>query len=392
MCACARARVCVCVLLECCGARFGFFLRNLFRRIEHGYTRVLVTLGVLSCWVIQFLLLIDSFPRPATRPMLTVMAGINTVASLFSLLSQNTDLFKEVLKCFEAFYILMHATIFIMALINLSDFDLPYLLLFVSHGITFVQVITLDAWPHKRRVITTDDGHTNITMRPHQIVFAHLVGICVFTASIVYRVYARSLPGLTESECATRAPLDWCTPAGAVGVLDSAGIHPNDIILHVGTAFSSSTTATTTAGGGGNAAANGADGDTTTPGGAGAAASNGASTGGEGADAAGAAGAAAADGDGESWGSYFNIFGDKGGPYTGWASDEHGWSALHEGGQLEFLNMIKLAQTSGTTILVFLSRHLTKRLADPDVCVLLKCAHAVTPHPPPHTSKPGKKP
>jgi hypothetical protein len=310
--------------------------------------------------------------------MLTVMAGINTVASLFSLLSQNTDLFKEVLKCFEAFYILMHATIFIMALINLSDFDLPYLLLFVSHGITFVQVITLDAWPHKRRVITTDDGHTNITMRPHQIVFAHLVGICVFTASIVYRVYARSLPGLTESECATRAPLDWCTPAGAVGVLDSAGIHPDDIIL--GLAFSSSTAATTTTAAGGNAAADASNGDTTTPGGAGAAASNGASTGGEGADA-GAAGAAA-DGDGESWGSYFNVFGDKGGPfpYTGWASDEHGWSALHEGGQLEFLNMIKLAQTSGTTILVFLSRHLTKRLADPDVCVLLKCAHAVT-HP-----------
>ena len=40
----------------------------------------------------------------------------------------------------------MHATIFIMALINLANFDLPYLMLFVSHGITFVQVITLDAW------------------------------------------------------------------------------------------------------------------------------------------------------------------------------------------------------------------------------------------------------
>merc|ERR1712046_500152 len=37
-----------------------------------------------------------------------------------------------------------------------------------------------------------------------------------------------------------------------------------------------------------------------------------------------------------------------------------------------------LAQTRGTTIVVFLTRHLTKRLMDPDVCVLLKakiCVH-----------------
>jgi hypothetical protein len=50
-----------------------------------------------------------------------------------------------------------------------------------------------------------------------------------------------------------------------------------------------------------------------------------------------------------------------------------GWKALHADGSLQFLNAMKLAQTSGTTIVVFLSRHLTKRLIDPDVCVLLKC-------------------
>ncbi len=38
---------------------------------------------------------------------------------------------------------------------------------------------------------------------------------------------------------------------------------------------------------------------------------------------------------------------------------------------------MKLAQTSGTTIVVFLARHLTKRLMDPDVCVLLKCVFAL---------------
>lgn len=116
----------------------------------------------------------------------------------------------EVLKCFEAFYILIHATIFIVALMNLADFDLPYVMLFVSHGITFVQVISLDAWPHKRRVMTADTG-TNIIMRPHQIVFANLVGIFVFTVAMVYRVYAKSLPGLAAPEC-TLAPPDWCTP------------------------------------------------------------------------------------------------------------------------------------------------------------------------------------
>jgi hypothetical protein len=165
--------------------------------------------------------------------MLTVMAVLNTVASLFSLLSQNTELFGpcplfdsplkiaclcngdcgavgEVLKCFEAFYILMHATIFIVALINLANFDLPYFMLFVSHGITFVQVITLDAWPHKRRVMTTDTG-TNIVMRPHQIVFAHLVGIFVFTIAMVYRIYTKTLPGMGQPECQL-APSNWCTP------------------------------------------------------------------------------------------------------------------------------------------------------------------------------------
>ena len=105
---------------------------------------------------------------------------------------------------------MMHATIFILALVNLANFHLPYVMLFVSHGITFVQVITLDAWPHKRRVMTTDTG-TNIVMRPHQIVFSNLVGIFVFTMAIVYRVYAKTLPGLVAPECAD-APADWCTP------------------------------------------------------------------------------------------------------------------------------------------------------------------------------------
>jgi hypothetical protein len=104
----------------------------------------------------------------------------------------------------------MHATIFILALINLANFDLPYLMLFVSHGITFVQVITLDAWPHKRRVVKLETG-TNIVMRPHQIVFSHLVGIFVFTIAMVYRIYAKTLPGMVRSEC-TSAPSNWCTP------------------------------------------------------------------------------------------------------------------------------------------------------------------------------------
>ena len=85
--------------------RFGFFLRNLFRSIEHGYMRGVTTAfiicgttssSVIICgWVIQLMLLSDVFPRPTTRPLLTVMAIFNTTASLFSLLSQNTEVSEK---------------------------------------------------------------------------------------------------------------------------------------------------------------------------------------------------------------------------------------------------------------------------------------------------------
>ena len=57
-------------------------------------------------------------------------------------------------------------SVFIVALVNLTDFDPPYMLLFVSHGITFVQVITLDAWPHKRRVKRSETGKTRGILYP----------------------------------------------------------------------------------------------------------------------------------------------------------------------------------------------------------------------------------
>ena len=64
--------------------------------------------------------------------------------------------------------------------------------------------------------------------------------------------------------------------------------------------------------------------------------------------------------------------------HGGWASEHHGLRVFRAGGSLEFVDAYQIAKSSGTTILVFLLRHITQRIRHPDICVLLRapvCVH-----------------
>ena len=62
--------------------------------------------------------------------------------------------------------------------------------------------MTLDAWPHKR--IVTRDVETgrasDISMKPHSIIFVSLVAEMLFTACIVVACYGKAFLGSIDDQ------------------------------------------------------------------------------------------------------------------------------------------------------------------------------------------------